>query len=84
MFSLYRESNCGADFSERFGFPMPRVILPLLCSHLSSGTDTANCSSEELSVISLCDLRCSLECDVGHNEELNDLYCSPNTVWVIK
>ena len=24
------------------------------------------------------------ECRKLHNEELNDLYCSPNIVWVIK
>ena len=64
MYSLYGKGNNGAHFSEHFGFPMPHVILPLLCSHLSSGTRTANHSSKELSVISLCDLQCALECDV--------------------
>ena len=24
------------------------------------------------------------ECRILHNEELNDLYCSPNIIWVIK
>jgi hypothetical protein len=75
MYSLYRKSNNGVHFSEHFGFPMPRVILPLLCSHLSSGTGTGNRSSKELSVISynmIYSVLSNVMC--VHNEELNDLY----------